>query len=92
MYLVSNYGKNGSGTVTGLEPGSERMCENVLLCALSVRVQGIANYQLEIGGRRGRGLSMRHEGESRELKDDGGYLGDSWAEGSVALPASCFSA
>jgi hypothetical protein len=44
MYLLSKYGKNGGGSVTGLEPAGEWMCEKVLLCAFSVRVQGIADY------------------------------------------------
>jgi hypothetical protein len=95
VYLLSKYRKNSSGSVTGLEPGGEWMCENILLCAFSVRVQGIADYYLKIGGRGGRRLSMRHELERREVEDDGGYLGDtsSWAEGPKvaprAQPASC---
>jgi hypothetical protein len=44
MYLLSKYGKNGSGSVTGLEPGGEWMCEKIFLCPFSVRVQGIADY------------------------------------------------
>ena len=47
MYLVPKYGKNGSGSVTGLEPGGEWMCEKILLCALSVGVQGIVDYYLK---------------------------------------------
>jgi hypothetical protein len=58
------------------------MCENIVLCAFSVRVQGIVDHSLKIGGRGGRRLSMRHECESREVEDYGGYLGDSRAEGS----------
>ena len=72
MYLLSKYGKNGSGSVTGLEPGGEWMCEKILLCAFSVGVQGVADYYLKIGGRRGRRRSMRHECESREIEEDGG--------------------
>jgi hypothetical protein len=34
---------------------------------------------------------MRHEGESREFEDDGGYLDDSWAEDSGSLGAACLS-
>jgi hypothetical protein len=44
MYFRSNYGKNGSESVTGLEPGGEWMCEKIVLCASSVRVQGIVDY------------------------------------------------
>jgi hypothetical protein len=88
MYLLSKYGTNGSGSVTGFEPGGERMCERILLCAVSIRVQSIVEYWLKIGGRGGRRLSMRHERESRELERDGGYLGDSWAEENGSLGAS----
>jgi hypothetical protein len=44
MYLLTKYGKNGSGSVAGLEPGGEWMCEKIVLCAVSVCVQGIADY------------------------------------------------
>jgi hypothetical protein len=59
-----------------LEPGGEWMGEKIPFCAFPVRVQGIVNYELKIGGHRGRGrrLSMRHEG--KDVEDDGGYLGD----------------
>jgi hypothetical protein len=49
MYLLSKYVKNGSGSVTSLEPGGEWMCENILLCTFSVCVQGVADYYLKIG-------------------------------------------
>jgi hypothetical protein len=44
MYLLSKYGKNGSGSVTGLEPIGEWMCEKIPFCAFSVRVQSIVEY------------------------------------------------
>jgi hypothetical protein len=44
MYLLLKYGKDGSGSVTGLEPAGEWMCEKILLRALSVGVQGIDDY------------------------------------------------
>jgi hypothetical protein len=34
---------------------------------------------------------MRHERENREFEGDGGYLGDSWAEESGSLGATCLS-
>ncbi len=76
MYLLSKNGKNGSGGVTGFESGGEWMCEKILLCALSIRVQGIVEYQLKFGGRGGRGLSISHECEDREFEDDSRYFGD----------------
>ena len=69
MYLLLKYGKNGGGSVTGLEADSEWMCERILFCAFSVGVQGIVDYKLKFGGR-GRGdrrLRMRHECEGRGL-------------------------
>ena len=44
MYLLSKYGKNVSGSVTGLESGGKWMCEKIQLRAFSVRVQGVADY------------------------------------------------
>ena len=44
MYLVSKYGKDGSGSITSLEPGGEWMCEKILLGPFSVGVQGIVEY------------------------------------------------
>jgi hypothetical protein len=38
MYLLSKYGKNGSGSVAGLELNGEWMCEKILRCPFSVRV------------------------------------------------------
>ena len=95
MYLLSKYGKDGSGGVTGFEADGEWVCEKIVLCAFSVCVQGIPDYYLKFGGRCGRRLRMRHEHENREFEDDGGYSGDSWAEGVAvvhrdwAQPASC---
>jgi hypothetical protein len=48
MYLLSKYGKNGIGSVTGLEPGGEWMCEKILLRTFSVGVQGIVENLLKI--------------------------------------------
>jgi hypothetical protein len=48
--LLSKYGNDGSGSVTVFEPGGEWMGERILLGALSVRVQGIVDYYLKIGG------------------------------------------
>jgi hypothetical protein len=75
-----------------LEPGGEWMCEKILLCAFSVRVQSIADYYLKFGGRGGRRLSVRHERESREFEGDGGYLGGTVIVGQrvvVHLGAAC---
>jgi hypothetical protein len=80
MYLLSKYGKNGIGSVTGLEPGGEWMCEKIFLRTFSVGVQGSVEYKLEIGGRYGRRLSLRHECEAES---------DIWAEGSGSLGAAC---
>ena len=68
MYLLSKYGKDGSGGVTGLEADGEWMCEKIVLCAFSVCVQGIADYYLKFGGRRGRRLRIRHERETESLR------------------------
>jgi hypothetical protein len=38
MYLLSKYGKDGSGGVTGLEADGEWMCEKIVLCAFFVCV------------------------------------------------------
>ena len=89
MYLLSKYGENGGGSVTGLEADSERMCERILFCAFSVRVQGIIEYKLKIGGRGrgGRRLRMRHECESRGCQ----WLGRGWftASGHSLPRVSC---
>jgi len=44
VYLLSKYGKDGSGSVTRLEPGGEWMSEEILLRTFSVGVQGIVDY------------------------------------------------
>ena len=41
IYLLSENGKDGSGSVTGLEPGGEWIGEKILFCAFSECVQGI---------------------------------------------------
>src|ERR1700733_1858983 len=93
MYLLLKYGKNGSGSVTGFKPGGEWMCEKILFCTFSVGVQGIIDYYMRIGGRRGRRRSMRHGCESRGFEDDGGCLGDSCrAEESGSLGVACLMA
>jgi hypothetical protein len=53
--------------ITGLEPASEWVLEEIRLCALVVRFQGIVENKFEVG-RRGKRLIMRHKGGSDELR------------------------
>jgi len=62
--LLLKYVGNGSWRVAGLELGGEWMGKRILRCLFFVRFQGIIEYQLEVGGRRGRRVCVRHEGGS----------------------------
>ena len=62
--LLLKHGENGGWRIAGLELGSEWMGEKIFLCLFFVRFQGIIEYELEVGGRGGRGVSTRHEGGS----------------------------
>jgi hypothetical protein len=42
--LLLKYGENGGRRIAGSEPGGEWMCEEIVLCAFFVRVQGIIDY------------------------------------------------
>jgi hypothetical protein len=59
--------ENAARRVAVLEVGSERVREKVLLCASLVRFQGIIEDKLEVGGRGGSRVSVRHRGTSGEI-------------------------
>ena len=61
--------ENAARRFAVLELGSEWVREKILLCAFFVRVQGIIKYLLEVGGRGGSRVSMRHKGGSGELRE-----------------------
>jgi hypothetical protein len=59
--------ENAARRIAGLEPVSEWVLEEIGLCALLVRFQGIVENQLKVG-RFGRRLIMRHKRGSEELR------------------------
>ena len=73
--LLLKHGENGGWRVAGLELGCEWMGEEIFLCLFFVFFQGIIEYELEVGGRGGRGVSTRHESGS------GRFVETSWALG-----------
>jgi hypothetical protein len=62
--LPLKHDENAASRIAGLEPVSERVRENILLCACFVRFQGIIENLLEVG-RCGSRVSARHKWEVR---------------------------
>jgi hypothetical protein len=62
--LLLKYGENAAGRIAGLEPVSEWVLKEIVLCAFFVRFQGIIENRFEVG-RCGSSVSMRHKGEVR---------------------------
>ena len=52
--------KNGGGGVAGLKSCGEWVCKEVLFRALFILFQGIVDDELEVRGRGGSSVSMRH--------------------------------
>ena len=65
--LLLKHGEDAARRIAGLEPVSEWVLKEILLCALLVRFQGIIENLSEVGrcGRRG---IMGHKGGSEELR------------------------
>lgn len=82
-------GENGTGGIAKLELGGERMYKEVVLRPFLVFVQGSIDDQLEVRGRGGGGMSVRHGRESQQFvrEDNGGFVGDK-AEGNSSLCAT----
>ena len=85
-------GKNGTRGTAKLELGGEWVYKEVVLRLFLVFVQGVIDDQLEIRGRGGGGVSVRHGGEGQQFvrvsQDNGGFVGDR-AEGNCSLGAHC---
>jgi hypothetical protein len=62
------HGQNTVRRIAGIEPFSERVLEKIVPRASFVRFQGIVKYLLEVG-RCGNGLSVRHMGEVRLVRN-----------------------
>ena len=65
--LLLKHSENAGRRVAGLEPFSEWVLEEIVLCGLLVRFQGIVENELEFGRSRRR-VIMGHKGESEELR------------------------
>ena len=65
--LFLKHVENAARRVAGLEPFSEWVLKEIILCGLLVGFQGIFENQLEVGRSRRR-LIMRHKWGSEELR------------------------
>jgi hypothetical protein len=68
--LVLKHSSNVAGRFACLELDSERVVKKVFLCSSLIFFQGIIENLLELGGRCGRRVCLRHDGGNRE--GDGG--------------------
>jgi hypothetical protein len=66
LNLLLKHNENATGRVAGLELGGEWVGKKVLLCATLICSQGIIEYLLEVGGRCGSRVGVKHNGGSEE--------------------------
>ena len=66
--LLLKHVENVARRVAVLELGSQWVITDILLCAPFVRSQGIIEYKLEVGDRRGSSVSVRHKGGNRGVE------------------------
>jgi hypothetical protein len=62
LYLLLKHVENAARRIAGLDPVSEWVLKEIVLCGLLVRFQGIVENELEVGRCRRR-LIMRHKGK-----------------------------
>jgi hypothetical protein len=71
--LLLKYNENAAWRVAGLELGGKWVGKKVLLGAPFICFQGIIEDWMEIRGRCGNRVSVRHNGGSEEVR---GFVGD----------------